>query len=161
MATITREVYGLELKITLTEEEIRNVIAEHATIAFKPVVAVPTQEPETKTYTMPKTTHVGRLVDHMTEVRDMVEQDYPYTKIAEYFGVSISTVNKYVKMWGLQRPGALQNHHKGLSMLDARAMLEAKRNGTTYRDIAKAYGVKEEVVSYWVNKAKAAEGTAA
>lgn len=167
---IIRNVAGMELKITLTEEELRSIVAEFATITFNGTKTKTEPEmhpisrklePEPKKFTMPKTTHVGRMTDHMTEVKEMLDQDYSYGQIATYFGVSWTTVSKYVKMWGFTRPGAARYHKKGITMEDARAMLESRRNGKRYTDIAKSYGITEDVARRWINKAMGAEVTAA
>ena len=156
---IIRNVSGMELAIELTQDEINAVIAEHAVITVKPVAvlepkleAKPVSEP--KKFTMPKVTRAGTMVDHMEDVRQMVEQDIPYTQIASYFGVSLSTVNKYIKMWGFHRPGA-SHAPKGMTMGKAFDLLERYQNGETLRSLAKAFHIKEEAASYWMNKAKA------
>ena len=160
---IIRNVAGMELKITLTEEELRSIVAEFATITFNgtQTKTEPETKQEPKKFTMPKTTHVGRMTDHMAEVKEMLDQDYSYGQIATYFGVSWTTVSKYVKMWGFTRPSAARYHKKGITMEDARAMLESRRNGKRYTDIAKSYGITEDVVRRWINKAMGAEVTAA
>ena len=157
---IIRNVAGMELKITLTEEELKSIVAEFATITFKAAVQepaagpVPVQEP--KKFTMPKTTHVGRMTDHMAEVKEMVERDYSYSQIAKYFDVSLSTINKYVKMWGFERPGTVAHQKKGLSLREAKAMLKALHNGTTRTELARTYNISLDTVRYWINRAKAA-----
>lgn len=162
---IIRNVAGMELKITLTEEELRSIVAEFATITFKAAVQEPAAEPvpvqEPKQFTMPKTTHVGLLTDHKEEVKAMVDQDYTYEKIAKYFGVSYVTIKRYIKAWGFARPGAERRYSKGFTMDDARAMLKAYRNGMFLKDIAKQYGVSDKTARYWVDKAEAAEKHAA
>ena len=156
MIKITKEFNGNVMMIDLNEEDVRYIISECAVIGLR-TDAQPAAKPETKNFTMPKTTHVGRMIDHQQEVKTMLEQDYSYGKIAEYFGVSLSTVNKYIRMWGFSRPSASRFHPTGMTLADGKAMLKAHRNGMSFKTIAEARGIKPEVVAYWVNKAIGAE----
>lgn len=155
---ITRSFAGAELKITLTPEEIAQIVAECATITVKNAKPVPVQEQEpAKKFTMPKVTNVGRLTDHMDDVKAMVEQDFSYSQIAQYFGVSLSTVNKYIKMWGLSRPSVSKYRARGLTIENAMNMMIRHDNGDSMAEIARDYGCPAETVAYWIQKAKATQ----
>lgn len=162
---IIRNVAGMELKITLTEEELKSIVAEFATITFRSAAKEPAAEPvpvqEPKQFTMPKTTHVGLLTDHRAEVKAMVDQDYTYEQIAKYFGVSSQTVRRYVSEWGYRRPGMENRVGKGITMKEAHAMLEAQRSGMSVSQIAKEHRIAHATARYWINRAKADELAAA
>ena len=103
MAIITRNVCGIELNITLTEEEIRNVIAEHATITVKPFVTEPEppKEPKKQWHTV-KTRRVGALEDHTAEIIEMYQQGMSLEQVGRHYGVYGSTISDHLKKHGIK-----------------------------------------------------------
>lgn len=98
---ITRNLNGVELKITLTEEELRSIVAEFATITFNGTKTK--TEPETKKEWHPvKELRCGVLNDHAAEVIDMYRQGLSLRQIAKHYGVCASTVNACLKKNGVQ-----------------------------------------------------------
>jgi len=167
--TITRNVAGMELKIELTEEEIKQIVTECAVITVKPLTAVlaapvtePASKPESETpakqYTMPKVIRTGCFKDHKEEVIEMARQGYSNPKIAEYFGVSLKTVQKYCHQWGVNLVGV--HSQKGLTIVDGMTMLDEFEHGISRHEIAIRHGVTENTVYYWLNRARAVRAAA-
>ena len=98
---IIRNVAGMELKITLTEEELRSIVAEFATITFNGTQTK--TEPKTKKEWHPvKTCRVGVLNDHIDEVSKMYKQGLSLRQIANHYGVCPATVNTCLKKNGVE-----------------------------------------------------------
>lgn len=168
--TITRNVAGMELKIELTEEEIKQIVTECAMITVKPLTAVlaapvtePASKPESETpakqYTMPKVIRTGCFKDHKDEVIEMRRQGYSCARIAEYFGVAEATVKKWTGVW--DRCQSFDNNTgtylKGLTMKDAKEMLDAMEQGAHRADLAIKYNVSVNTIEYWLRKARTAK----
>lgn len=98
---IIRNVAGMELKITLTEEELRSIVAEFATITFNGTKTK--TEPETKKEWKPvKAYTTGVVAQHGDDVIRMYLQGQSCHKIAVHYGVSAITVSRFLRNSGVQ-----------------------------------------------------------
>lgn len=109
---IIRNVSGMELKITLTEEEIRNIIAEYAMITFRPAVEaepVPKsiQEPE-REWKPVRQYRTGVVAQHGDEIFTMYEQGLSCQQIAKHYGVGSKTVQRFLSENGMKMRTAVE-----------------------------------------------------
>ena len=112
---IIRNVAGMKLEIELTAEEIKETIAQHATITLKTdadttepkmepkIVALDPRKPEPARNWKPvQTTRVGVLPQFEKEVLEMYQQGMSCGKIATVFHVSEQTVRGFLKRRNVQ-----------------------------------------------------------
>ena len=107
---IIRNVAGMKLEIELTAEEIKETIAQHATITLKPssdttepkmepkIVALDPRKPEpVRNWKPVRTSRIGVLPQFEKEVLEMYQQGMSCPKIATVFHVAEPTVRNFLK----------------------------------------------------------------
>lgn len=106
---ITRNFAGAEIGIELTEEEIRNIIAQFATITFRPAVKTepepkPIQEPE-REWKPVRVYRTGVTTQHGDEIFKMYEQGLSCRQIAAHYGVTPATIKHFLVSNGMKMRG--------------------------------------------------------
>ena len=159
MSEIIRNFNGTKVIFQLTPDEIKAIIAEYATITVKQTaVPEPVPEPEPEVFKPARVIRTGCFTSHRDEVQQMLKQGWTYSQIGQYFGVNITTVGKYARVWGLNGLSQHKNAHKGLTIDDGKRMLELFRSGATLTKLANLYKCADVTILRWIKKAQELEG---
>lgn len=116
MKKITRTFGGAELTIDLTPDEIKEIIAEYATITMKTDLSTAEPVPEPKVIPLDVVTaenkperiwkpvgtrRCGVLAQHEAEVIEMYQQGLSLRQVGEHYGVASSSVRDFLTRRGI------------------------------------------------------------